>query len=180
MGICQGGLALPALAASSQYFDKKRATVLGLTVSGSSIGGVVIPIALSKMLNSSSHGFGWSVRIIGFVMMPFLLFAIVVIEARVPPRKTRFFLPSAFKDATYSLLILSASFMFIGMFTPLFFIPSYAVSGGMKPTLASYLLAIVNAASTFGRIIPGILADKFGRINMLTLGGILQVSSYVA
>jgi len=42
----------------------------------------------------------------------------------------------------------------------------------MSPTLAGYLLAIINAASTFGRIIPGVLADKYGRLNVLALGGL--------
>jgi MFS family permease len=65
-------------------------------------------------------------------------------------------------------------FMFFGFFTPLFYIPTYAVSRGMNPTLASYLLAILNAASTFGRVIPGILADKFGRLNVLATGGIIS------
>jgi MFS family permease len=43
---------------------------------------------------------------------------------------------------------------------------------GMEPTLASYLLAIVNAASTFGRVIPGVLADRFGKLNVFALGGL--------
>lgn len=63
--------------------------------------------------------------------------------------------------------------MFVGMFTQLFFLPTYAVTRGMDSTLAGYLLAIVNAASTFGRIIPGVLADKYGRLNILTLGAIV-------
>ena len=60
----------------------------------------------------------------------------------------------------------------MGMFCPLFYIPTYAVSRGMSATLSGYLLAILNAASTFGRIIPGILADKFGRLNAFMVGGI--------
>jgi MFS family permease len=173
MGIVMGLLQFPAFAAVSQYFDKKRAAALGVVVSGSSIGGIVIPIALSKMLNSSSLGFGWSVRVIGFLIMPFMAFACVTIKARLPSRTTAFWIPSAYKEVKFVLLIIALFFMFIGMFTPLFFIPTYAVSRGMDPTLAGYLLAIVNAASTFGRIIPGVLADKYGRLNIFTLGGIV-------
>jgi MFS family permease len=191
MGIVMGLLQFPAFAAVSQYFDKKRAAALGIVVSGSSIGGIVcarhrsdtrdvclripsqiIPIALSKMLNSSSLGFGWSVRIIGFLIVPFMVFAIVTVRARLPPRKKSFWIPSAYKNTTYMLLIAALFFMFIGMFTPLFYLPTYAVSRGMSPTMAGYLLAILNAASTFGRIIPGVLADKYGRLNMFALGGI--------
>ena len=173
MGIVMGLLQFPAFAAVSQYFDKKRAAALGVVISGSSIGGVVIPIALSKMLNDSSLGFGWSVRVIGFLIMPLMVFACVTIKARLPPRTTGFWIPAAYKDVRFILLVLVLFFMFVGIFTPLFFIPTYAVTRGMGPTLASYLLAIVNAASTFGRIIPGVLADKYGRLNIFTLGGLI-------
>ncbi|KAF5593217.1 riboflavin transporter MCH5 [Fusarium subglutinans] len=172
MGTAMAFLQIPAFAAVSQYFDKKRAAAFGITVSGSSIGGVVFPIALSKMLNDSSLGFGWSIRIMGFVMIPLMSFSCMAVRPRLPSRKTSFFLIEPFKNPLYLLVIGSLFFLFIGMFAPLFFIPTYAVSRGVNPTLASYLLAITNAASTFGRIIPGILADKYGRLNMYSLGGL--------
>ena len=172
-GISTGMLLIPAMAAVGQYFQKKRAAALGLAVAGSSIGGVVFPIALSKMLNSSSLGFGWSVRIAGFIMLPCLVFSCITVKARLPPRKTDFFMPKAFTKPTFNLLVVSTFFMFLGMFQPLFYLPTYAVSRGVDPTFASYLLAILNGASTFGRIIPGILADKLGRLNMFGIGGIL-------
>lgn len=173
MGIVSGFLQLPAFAAVSQYFEKNRAASLGLVMSGSSIGGIVMPLILSKMLNGSSLGFGWSVRVIGFLIMPFMLFACVGVKARLPPRETQFWTLSAFKDIRFVLLIVALFFLFFGMFTPFFYLPSYAVSQGMDPTLAGYLLAILNASSTFGRIIPGVLADKYGRINAFALGGVM-------
>jgi MFS family permease len=172
MGIAMGLIQFPAMAAVTQYFDKKRAAALGAAISGSSIGGVVMPIALSKMLNSTNIGFGWSVRIIGFIVIPLLAFSCVTVKPRLPPRKTNFFIPAAFKDPRYGLIIAAMFFMLIGMFAPLFYVPTYAVTRGIDATLASYLLAILNAASTFGRIIPGIMADKFGRLNVFTIGGI--------
>lgn len=172
LGISMGFLQFPAMAAVTQYFDKKRAAALGLVTAGSSIGGVVIPIALSKMLNDTSLGFGWSVRVMGFVLVPLLGFASLTVRPRLPPRKTTFFVGAAFKDLRYDLIVAAFFFMLIAMFAPLFYIPTYAVSRGVEATLASYLLAIVNAASTFGRIIPGVLADKFGRLNVFVIGGL--------
>ena len=172
MGISMGFLQFPALAAVSQHFDKRRAAALGVTISGSSIGGVVIPLALSKMLNSSSLSFAWAVRIIGFVTIPLLAFACVAVRSRLPPRATIFFIGAALKDARYTLLVASLFAMLLGMFTPLFFIPTYAVTRGVNTNLASNLLAIINAASTFGRIIPGVLADKFGHINVFSFAGV--------
>ncbi|CAK7214912.1 hypothetical protein SEUCBS140593_002350 [Sporothrix eucalyptigena] len=175
LGIATGCMQFPAMAAVMQFFDKKRAAALGVAVAGSSVGGVVFPIALSRMLNDptvSAHlSFGWSVRIIGFVMLFSLGISCITVRPRLPPRTTQFFLPAAFKQRNYIFIILAMFFFFMGLFTPLFFLPSYAVTQGMDTTLASYLLAIINAASTFGRIIPGILADKLGRINVLATGG---------
>ena len=37
----------------------------------------------------------------------------------------------------------------------------------MSPSLAIYLIPILNAASIFGRIVPGIIADRFGRFNVM-------------
>ncbi|KAL7624661.1 hypothetical protein AAE478_006231 [Parahypoxylon ruwenzoriense] len=125
------------------------------------------------MLNGSSIGFGWSVRVIGFISIPLLGFASVAITSRLPPRTSTFFVWRAFKEPRLVLLTLSLFFMLLGVFTPLFYIPTYAVSRGIDPTLASYLLAIINASSTFGRIIPGILEDKFGRLNIFAFGGFI-------
>lgn len=172
-GIVTGMLLIPSMAAVLQYFNKKRAAALGLAVSGSSIGGVIFPIALSKMLNDSNLGFGWSVRIVGFMTLPGLIFSCIVVRARLPPRKTNFYIAAAFKKPTYVLLVSSFFFVFVGMFTPIFYLAVYAVRKGVDATLASYLLAILNGASTFGRIIPGLFADKFGRLNVFGMGGVI-------
>lgn len=172
MGSAVAFLQFPAFAAVAQYFDKKRAAALGLIASGSSIGGIIFPIVLSKLLNSSNIGFGWSIRIVAFIILPFMLFACVAINPRVPPRETMLAIGEAWKMPRYVLVVASLFFMMMGMWTPVFYIPTYAVSRGMDTVLAAYLLAIINGASTFGRIIPGILADKFGRLNMLAFAGI--------
>ncbi|KAK0616146.1 monocarboxylate transporter [Immersiella caudata] len=172
MGLAMSMLQFPAFAAVSQFFDKRRAAALGIVISGSSIGGVVFPIALSKMLNDSDLGFAWSVRIMGFVVTPIMLFSSLAIKARLPPRKTDFFIPDAFKNSTYVLIVLGLALSFLGMMTPLFFLPTYAVSRGIEPAFASYLVAILNGASTFGRVIPGFLADKYGKLNVFAAGSL--------
>jgi MFS family permease len=173
MGGVSGFMQFPAFAAVSQYFEKNRAGALGLVVSGSSIGGIVIPIALSKLLNSSSLGFGWSVRILGFIILPLIAFACVTVKARIPPRKSNFWLISAYKSPRFIILITALFFMFFGMLTPMFYLPTYAVTRGVSSTLSGDLLSILNAASTFGRIIMGIFADKYGRFNLFALGGVV-------
>lgn len=72
-GIAMGFCMAPAVAATGQYFNKKRGAAIGLAVAGSSLGGVIFPIALSKMLYNPSIGFGWSIRILGFIMFALLI-----------------------------------------------------------------------------------------------------------
>lgn len=169
-----GGIALgmtmgPANAATPQYFMKKRGAAMGIAIAGSSLGGVIFPIALGKMFTNSAIGFDWAVRICGFIVLAILLPSSLLIRARLPPRKSNFFLLSAFKEVPYLLLIAALFCLFIGMFTPIFYIPSFAVTQGMSSQLAFYLVAILNAASLPGRVLPGILSDKIGRLNMLIL-----------
>ncbi|KAH6692733.1 riboflavin transporter MCH5 [Plectosphaerella plurivora] len=170
-GISNGLLMFPAMSATPQYFLKKRGVAMGLAIAGSSVGAIVFPIVLSELL--SKVGFGWAVRACGFIMTPVLIFSALTIKSRLPPRNSKFFLISAFKDPVYSFLTGGIFFLFMGMFTPLFFMSSYGIRNGMPEKLASYLVAVVNGASIPGRIIPGILGDKLGRLNTLIAAGFL-------
>ena len=167
-GIGTGFLFTPALTAVNQYFMKKRGQVVGIAVAGSSVVGVVFPIGLQHALSNEQLGFGWAVRIFGFVILGLLSIACVLIKERLPPRTGTLFLPRAFLQPSYSVLIAAIFFSLWGIFVPYFFIISYGLNVvHMRESLAFYLLAILNGASFFGRVIPGILADKVGRLNML-------------
>ncbi|KAG8408338.1 hypothetical protein J3459_017943 [Metarhizium acridum] len=102
--------------------------------------------------------------------MPLLAFSIFTVKARLPPQTRSFWLPEAFKDVRLMVLTASMFFVFMGMFLPLFFIPTYATIRGMDATLAGYISAILNASSTFGRIIPGVMADRVGKLNVYSVG----------
>ncbi|KAK2068949.1 hypothetical protein P8C59_003563 [Phyllachora maydis] len=172
-GLSMGFLIFPAMAAVSQYFDKKRGLAVGLAIAGASVGAVGFPILLSRLLSLQSVGYGWTLRIAGFATMPLLLFACLTVRARLPPQPRRpLFLWSAFGRFRFVGLVGAFAFLFLGMFTPLFFLPSYGLGLGMQPDLAFYLVAIVNGASFFGRIIPGALADRIGRLNVLAVAAL--------
>jgi MFS family permease len=171
-GLGMGIIIGPSLAATGQYFNKKRGAAMGLCVAGSSVGGVIFPISLSRMFANPRLGFGWSVRISGFLVTALLAVSCLTIKARLPPRKGKLFLAEAFKNVTYMVMIGSVFLMLLGMFTPFFYLPTYAIQRGMGVQLAFYLSSILNGASFFGRIIPGILGDKFGRLNLLFLSAV--------
>lgn len=165
-GIGVGFLFTPAVSAVNHYFHKKRGMALGIAATGSSIGGVLFPIALKNALYSKL-GFGWSVRIIAFVVLGLLIIACILIEERLPHRVGTLFLPKAFVQPSYSFLTAGVFFSIWGMFVPFFFLSTFAYERShFSTSLAFYLPSVMNGASLFGRLIPGILADKLGRMNM--------------
>ncbi|KAJ5470245.1 hypothetical protein N7530_007602 [Penicillium desertorum] len=170
-GLTDGIMFSPAMAAVSHYFQAKRGAALGITVTGSSLGGVIFPIALSKMFENESLSFGWTVRIIGFIMLAMLSLSLATVRPRLPPRNGKVLMPSAFKQVAYSLFLAGMFLMIWGIFTPFFYLTEYAIAQGMSVNLSSYILSILNAASVFGRLLPGVLADKVGRFNTICCFG---------
>jgi MFS family permease len=171
LGIGLSFVVLPAFATVPHYFVRSRALALGITVSGSSLGGVIWPIALKNLLYKI--GFGWGVRVSAFIMLPLL--AAACLSIHLPPQKSG--APKAkpkpdlsiVKHPVLILLAVGLFFIYLGLFSPFFYITSWTVSLGLDESLAFYMISIINAASLFGRILPGLLADKFGAYNMMIL-----------
>lgn len=86
-----------------------------------------------------------------------------------PPKKARALLePGAFRELPFTVFSFGLFFAFIGLYFPFFYATIYGSRiVGLSENTAFYLLPILNAASAFGRIIPGLLADKFGSLNLI-------------
>jgi predicted MFS family arabinose efflux permease len=114
-------------------------------------------------------GFAWSVRTIGFVMVATFIVPNTVMKVRVLPAKKRAVVDtSAFRSWPYMLFVLGGFIGFMGLYTPFFYVQYYSISKGITDqNLGFYLLAILNSASVFGRIIPNFVADKLGPMNII-------------
>jgi MFS family permease len=115
-------------------------------------------------------GFGWTTRIMAFIGLAGLIFAVAVMKLRLPPPKTarRLFDLSAFKEPAFMLFAMGMFFAFIGLYLPFFYMPTFFISYLHKnDSMAFYIIAVLNGASVFGRVTPGILADKVGSLNTL-------------
>jgi MFS family permease len=66
------------------------------------------------------------------------------------------------------------------MFLPFTFIIVEARGRGVPEHLAQYLVAILNAASTFGRTVPPFLADRLGRFTVFLAMSLLSCISILA
>jgi predicted MFS family arabinose efflux permease len=160
---------LPAFATIPHYFVRSRGLALGVVVSGSSLGGVVWPIALKNLL--SKVGFGWGVRISAFIMLPLLALACVTV--RLPAKVGSHTKPKPDLSIAKNPVLLGVAgalfFVFLGLFSPFFYITSWTISLGHDESLGFYMVSIINASSLFGRILPGMLADRVGAFNIMIL-----------
>src|SRR5690349_10357460 len=79
-----GAVFTASLTSTTSWFRKKRGTVFGIVNSGSSAGGIVLPIMLSRLFKTI--GFGWTLRVVGFMFLAFMAISCVLIKSRTPPK----------------------------------------------------------------------------------------------
>ncbi|KAK5951924.1 hypothetical protein OHC33_007217 [Knufia fluminis] len=82
VGLGGGCLFLTAVAIVPSYFTTKRAIAVGGGAVGSSIGGVIYPIVFHEL--QPRIGFGWAVRVIGFIALATLIVPCALIKLRIP------------------------------------------------------------------------------------------------
>lgn len=210
-GIGPSILILVAYSVPQQWFKKRRATAIGFVSSGSSIGGVLWPLAVQHLI--AQVGFPWANRIIGFIYLPLLVISAFIIRTRehemhdpappgpdqvadeeaiesekdeesfnrelvvpVPPHQKHWIRRNIFHsqfmidwtvlgDMRFNLILIANFIGFFTLFVPLFFLPSYTSLVNISPSIGNNILTIINCASILGRILPGILGDKIGRLN---------------
>ncbi|PVH76457.1 MFS monocarboxylate transporter-like protein [Cadophora sp. DSE1049] len=173
LGLGLSLVVLPAFAVIPRYFTKHRGLAMGLVVSGSSMGGVIWPITLRNLF--TDVGFGWGVRICAFMMLPLLSLAILAIRVPISaasPNGTHVKAKPDISVVKNPILILLAAGLFLvylGLFSLFFYVTSWTISLGLDPDMGFYMVSIVNAASLFGRILPGLWADRIGAYNIMVI-----------
>lgn len=174
----------PAMSTVLSWFFKRRAFAMGIMASGSSLGGIIWPIMVQKLI--PLIGFGWTMRVSAFVILALMIFANLTVKSRLPPHPKPFAMMDFVRpmySVPFLLLTLGAFCIFFGLFQPFGYVELSALSLGMDPNLAAYVIPILNAASIPGRILPGYVGDKVGRFNvqiaMCALCGILVLALWL-
>lgn len=170
IGIGGGLLFVPAVAILPTYFRAKVGLAIGLAASGSSMGGIIYPIMFYRLLDEIH--FGWSVRILGFTALATLIIPLIVMKQRVQPAKARSIVDtSAFTDGPFIFFVFATFVGFIGLYVGIFYYSFFGSATGLtSPSMAFYLVPILNAGSVFGRTLPNWLSDKIGPLNVITPG----------
>ncbi|KAI1736669.1 monocarboxylate permease-like protein, mch4 [Xylaria scruposa] len=167
IGIGAGLLFTPTVSLIQTYFSTHIGLAVGIAASGSSLGGVIYPVVLSKLIDQV--GFPWAVRAVGFIALGTFVLPLLFMRVRVRAPKPRSLVDwTAFTDAPFLVFTLGVFFIFIANATVIFYISYYPLDRGFTDeTLGFYIVAIFNAGSVFGRILPNALSDRIGVFNTL-------------
>lgn len=173
--LCQGfavglfsGLTFgPLVAVVAHWFRRRKGLALGCLALGSSSGGTLFPIIVHNLIDSV--GFKWTMRIVALILLCFLTVTFLTVERRLPPKPDPGPIINLreFHSVAYTVYVLSGFVTFLGLYTMLTYINVSAEFVGIDPSFAVYLVSIGNAGSAVGRVIAGLLADRFGPLNIM-------------
>ena len=167
-GIGNGLVFCPSFAVLSGYFLRNRALAIGIAASGSATGGVIFPAIAENLL--PSIGFPWTMRVIGFVMLPTMSLTVPFFKSRLPPRPTGPLVEwSAFKEPLYLLFTISMFLSFWGLYFAFYYVGKFAQDVlHVSEKTSINVLSVMNGVGLFGRLIPGFIADRYiGPLNAI-------------
>ncbi|CAO3640769.1 unnamed protein product [Cunninghamella echinulata] len=162
--------------AVQQWFSKKRGIAIGLAMFGSGIGGLVMS-NITQAVISSSLGYRWALRILGFICLIFLFIATLLVKPfdgyrdpnikdTTPMIKKQLRL---LKSVEFNLLLSVAFITTFGYLVPSFLLPSYADYLGLNPWIGTNLSAILSGINSISKLIVGWTGDRLGRLNTFVI-----------
>lgn len=166
-GISSSMLFNPSIATVGHWFSKRRALATGVACTAGGTGGVVFPLII--LYASPVIGFGWAMRIIGFICAGFSVLACTLLRKRLPPNKqagTSIDL-RALADVRYAVTTLAVFLIEFAVFIPYTYISSYAIHMGLEAQTAYRLNTLLNVGAIPGRALPGYVADRLGPFNVM-------------
>lgn len=170
-GLCVGGGISLFLVVSagmpSTWFVRKRSIAVGLVTTGSPIAGVLYPILLSDLI--PRLGFPWAVRVLALISLTTLSASFFLLRMRNPPRQRSCLIEfCALREPAFAFYTIGIFFTFLGWFNYYDFLESWAISTHVntKRLPVHYIISLVNAGSVIGRIIPNLISDRIGPMNV--------------
>ncbi|KAJ6121569.1 hypothetical protein N7512_004034 [Penicillium capsulatum] len=165
-GVSGALVTFPSLVVLSHWFNRRRGMATGIAMVGASLGGIIFPLILRATIESL--GWGWALRILGFIVLGLLSLGNICIKARLPPKARNGAMSlRSFRDSRLAWFTAAQFFSQIVLVASLGLVPSYAVAQGLGSETSFYLMAVYNAGAAAGRGISGFVCDRFGRFNTM-------------
>ena len=160
------------------WFEKSRATAVGISVAGIGVGTLVMNPLAAKLIDL----YGWrsTYRKFGVLgslvlLVGTLLMAPAPGEAGSAPSRIR----EAFSSPTFRKLWLAALCYAIALFIPFVFVVPYAKERGISAVAAATLVGLLGGSSVLSRIGFSWLTNQFGIFRIFRFGFVLCPIAFV-
>ncbi|CEG69104.1 hypothetical protein RMATCC62417_05242 [Rhizopus microsporus] len=158
-GIGAALLYIVSMSISPQWFVRRRGFAMGIMVSGSGLGGLIMPFIMTHL--NESLGGAWCYRILGIITFVISLTSTLLLKESPHMPKTKkkslkeMVDTSVCKDVNFIIWCISGNLSMLGYFIPAFYLPSHATKIGLRPSQGSILVAAFSAVNVIGRIMSG-------------------------
>ncbi|KAL4949706.1 major facilitator superfamily domain-containing protein [Aspergillus filifer] len=163
----------PAISVIGHWFNCRRGLATGIACTAGGLGGVIFPVIV--MFAAPKIGFGWSIRIIAFLSVVLLAIACALMRIRLPSPagKSAAIDFKALKDPRYATTTAAVFLVEFAVFIPITYVSSFALQVGVDETISYALIPMLNAGAIPGRFLPGLVADRLGRFNVMIATSLL-------
>lgn len=178
VGIAAAAGYIPMVACVGGWFERHRATAVGLAVAGIGAGTLVMSPLSAALIDR----YGWrdTYRLLAFVGAGVLVVCAVLIQR---PPGSEGGQPSRFRDAwaspVFRQLQLSALCSGLALFVPFVFVGQYAKERGVGPIAAAVLVGVLGGASVLARVGFGTAVTRFGSIRLYRGSFLLLAASFL-
>lgn len=167
-GLSSSILWTSSIATLGHWFDSNRGLATGLATTAGGFGGVLYPHMFSNFV--VRIGFAWTIRCFALLSACCFFLGVTLLKTRLPRSSSaRITLDwRGFRDLRFVLTMAAIFVLDWAVLVPPAYITMYARTMGLEG-VAQHILAILNAASIFGRGLPGPVADRVGRFNVMVV-----------
>ncbi|KAG9583542.1 MFS general substrate transporter, partial [Aureobasidium melanogenum] len=136
-----------AVSAIGHWFHARRGFAMGVACTAGGTGGLAFSLII--LFLAPKIGFGWAMRIIGFISAALCAVACLLLRSRLPPNKTKGAKIDilALRDPPYAATTVAIFLVEFAVFIPYTFLVDQALDAGMRQELAYALIPILNAAA---------------------------------
>ncbi|KAK1969788.1 MFS general substrate transporter [Colletotrichum sublineola] len=167
-------LSMVGVGVIGKWFVRRRGLAMGIALCGSSLGGVVLPLTLRSLL--PRLGWAWAMRSLAFILAAVMIAGAACLQQSMPVveaasenrRRKRVALNfMALTSGTFTFVTIGLFALEFAVFGVFSLLPTYATAANFPSDTGFGLVAVANAMSTAGRLLPGLAGDHFGHFNIL-------------
>ncbi|PWA00967.1 hypothetical protein BB558_002963 [Smittium angustum] len=145
----------------TMWFNKHRGLVMGITASGSVLGGIILIPLVNKLIDVGS--ISWAFRVYGIMFFVCTSICAILLKPRIPYKPLDKVIDiKLLKDPIALPLSFGGFFIQAAIYVLVLYFPSSMMDNtGISRNTATNLYMIYNLSSFIGRIISGIISKRF-------------------